>query len=338
MFFNKDDGVALVLVMFLIVIGGILIPLLMKVSETHIDVAQHKEAMSKSFYAADSGVEFVKANISNIDFEESEIDEYLNINNLEFKDNNNWFGKGDFDFDGKGVQEIKFRIKVIGKDPLVLISEGEYYSGDSKYRKKVQFEIKNNGNIDKNFNIQKKSNEDNQDHYKISGGKGIEDSIGVSDWKDGGFKSSIAKFLSDELIYKDGNEFKFNKDNFDEQTNTIENSKEGVSILSEGNLKIGKKLTIDNSIVVVDGNIEDTGNHIIIKNSVIIVSGYVDLRGASSSEDWVNPIFLVYGNDKIKGKNVYFNISGGGNFNIIFDELPEEVNIGKVITNWRQKF
>lgn len=140
MIFNNEDGVALVIVLLLLTIGGILVPVLMNTSSTHIKTAKHKEATSKSFYAADSGVELVKANINDIDFSDINFDkieddnenyyEYLDsddINDLKFEDNkDNWFGKGDFDFGDEEVQEIQFRIKVIGKDPITLVSKGKY--------------------------------------------------------------------------------------------------------------------------------------------------------------------------------------------------------------------
>ncbi|MFW6027082.1 MAG: hypothetical protein ACOCRX_12170, partial [Candidatus Woesearchaeota archaeon] len=109
MTFKNEDGVALVMVLLLLTIGGILVPVFMNASRTHIETAKYKEATSKSFYFADSGVEFVKANINDIDFGEIAIDKYLDINNLKFEDNDNWFGKGDFDFGDKEVQEIQFR-------------------------------------------------------------------------------------------------------------------------------------------------------------------------------------------------------------------------------------
>src|SRR6056297_736469 len=98
--FNKNDGVALVLVMSLMVLGGILIPVLMRSTETHIDVAQHKESMSKSFYSADSGVEFVKANSKEIfnKIESSEDNNYINFDSsgeIKFQSDSKWFVFGE---------------------------------------------------------------------------------------------------------------------------------------------------------------------------------------------------------------------------------------------------
>ena len=75
MFKKNEDGAALVLVLLLLLVGTVLVTALATTARNHINIAVHEEGMSKAFYNADSGVEYVKANIDDIEkFKEDNIE------------------------------------------------------------------------------------------------------------------------------------------------------------------------------------------------------------------------------------------------------------------------
>jgi hypothetical protein len=352
MLIKEEKGAALVLTILFLLVGTTLLGGLFVSVRGYLNTSVHKEGISKAFHAADSGVELVKANVNESVFDSMNNDEFLSIYEdagslkMEFVDSEKLI---DFNkFDSNFSDDYKFTIKVKDAANKTLVSTGKYSSSGREYTENIQFQIQNVGSINKNFNIKKEPNLPDENHYNIDGGgngngngQSIEDHIGVVDWEEEGinsFKSFAAKFISDDLIYiNEENEVEFRKNKF-EQTTTISSSKDGVNILSEGNLEIENHVTLRDSIIVVDGNINNSiGAQTNIINSIIIVSGYVDIKGAASNNAWENPIFLIYGNDKGAKNNTYLNISGaGGGFNVNFNNLPDDFKGGKTIANWEQ--
>ncbi|MGM0502701.1 MAG: hypothetical protein ACQERJ_09230, partial [Bacillota bacterium] len=66
MFKKNEDGAALVLVLILLLVGTVLVTALATTARNHINIAVHEEGMSKAFHNAESGVEYVRANIDDI--------------------------------------------------------------------------------------------------------------------------------------------------------------------------------------------------------------------------------------------------------------------------------
>lgn len=121
---RNEDGAALVLVLLLLIVGTVLVGALLSSARNHINITVHEEAMSKAFYSADSGVEFVRANIEEIIKLET-IDEGYYLNNseehIEIDNEEFWITFDD-------SEDIKFKIKVDKYDgnSINLISTGQY--------------------------------------------------------------------------------------------------------------------------------------------------------------------------------------------------------------------
>ncbi|MDZ7672694.1 MAG: hypothetical protein U5K53_07680 [Halanaerobiales bacterium] len=167
---KKQDGAALVLVILLLLVGTILINALFMTVRSYINTMPHEEAMSKAFYSADSGVEFVKANLGKINLNSINNGDYLVAEDtngdgeLEFSytDTKYWIGSSIL-----GIDDIKFNIVIssVSVNPS-FISEGTYTSKNGReYSEEIKFDISAGSGL-KSFNIQDK---DIDEHFNESG-------------------------------------------------------------------------------------------------------------------------------------------------------------------------
>ena len=156
---NKNsDGAVLVMVMVMLVVGSILVTTLLASSRNYINTAEHEEAMSKSFYAANSGVEFIKSKINNIDFSSAKEGEYIIVDNNGNIDSSNieiitqddledneeiWIDSDNLDgFDSN----INFNIEIININgtgnevtEVTIVSQGKYNKNGKEYTKEIEF-------------------------------------------------------------------------------------------------------------------------------------------------------------------------------------------------------
>ncbi|MFW6282339.1 MAG: hypothetical protein ACOC1O_06100 [bacterium] len=331
MFFKNEDGAALVLVLLLLLVGTVLVGVLATTARNHINIAGHEEGMSKAFYNADSGVEFLKARMNNSDFDFSQIDEneYLSVDedgNIKFIDSETWIDREDLKVEDN---DIKFKIKADNSEDNLFVSEGSYIGNKGReYNQKIKFVVLytlDSGT--KNFNIQQKGTKEDADYYNINGqDNGISDAINIANWGADNFVDFSKNFLSSDFF------------NINDEFNLSKFGEEESYIYSNGDLKLSHT-DIENSIVVVNGKLE-MGAQTNVKNSLIIVKDYIDMNGSSSAKDWENPVFYIYGeNYKSKGKEEYYlELNGTGDFDLGIDpnSLPDEIETEASITNWSQ--
>lgn len=141
MFYKKEDGMALIMVLLMLIVGSVLVSALFISVRAHIRTAVHEEAMSKAFYAADSGAEFVKANIEEISFNDISEDEekYLKIDNngdINLSNTKVWIDNQDLSVPGS---EILFNIKISkNNNKGTFISEGKYQNSKKDYTEEIE--------------------------------------------------------------------------------------------------------------------------------------------------------------------------------------------------------
>lgn len=353
MHLKNEDGAALVLVLLLLLVGTVLVGVLLTTAGNYINVAAHEEGISKAFYNADSGVEFVKVNLEKINFAsfEEEQEYYLEFreDTLEVKEDEVWITGEDLDID---TDDIEFKIKVKKDGEFTFNSTGRYKINSGKeYTKKIKFDLNTTANM-KNFNLKKDKNKEEKDHYKEAGPGHLEDHITFNEWPDFDFLKLTKEFLDEDLFieddfdnssfdhfYSDGD---FNLSDIKDQNNIVENKN---ILIRNGNLDIssgGKKAdrspeVIKNSIIIVEGRL-DIDAKLEIDNSIIFVKDYLSMRGASASDEWDNSMFFIYGENPMGQGNeeYYLDIRGTGNFYVNSDDLPDEFKVDLIIKNWVQ--
>ena len=366
---QNEKGIAFIMTLIVLVVVGTLAAMLLRASNTHIDLALHEEARSKAFHSAEAGVEFIRAHKSKIanNIENKIEEDGNNINNfrdiaeeydyinaeIEFTNDEYWFDNQDFNFEIDDI-EFKISLRVTKEVGFGLNSEGKYKpEGENSYYEQIKFELVEDGVWLKNFNIAQNFDPDDieelEDHYDISGlEEEFEDNITIVNWREqyDDFEDFYKDFAEEyKPIEEDNDDWRFEQGDPYEIDSHIEEEK----IFIEGNLDIkpgGKSEennegnTIENSVLIVEGHIDDIGAQSTIKDSVFIVKDYVSAHGvASAEEDWKNPLFLIYSEESEEN---FFHPRGTGEaFNIEYDDLPLEIDNDKTrllikIDNWQQ--
>jgi hypothetical protein len=333
MHFKDEKGAALMLVLLLMIIGTILVGALFTTVRSHLSTAVHQEAMSKAFNSAESGVEFIRGNIDKIDFSSLNEDEYLSVSideddiDMKFDNTEEWIDSDTLDNDF--FEDIQFNIQVEeNSGDITFISTGKYDSSGREYKEKIKFDIAGGSNF-KSFNIQFKG--EDVDHYNEAGPGNLVDHIYIHDWGTEDFNSFLSLFLSDSFFdniddnyrYEDEN-VSFNNENINGENLYIKN----------GDLTI-KKTEINNSIVVIDGDLDFNPPKNEINNSVILVKGNVSSQGASANSDLNNNMVFIYANET-NNQGYYLDFRGTGSFNVNPQDLPEEYQPKLSINNWKQ--
>ena len=337
---KKQDGAALVLVILMLLVGTILINALFVTVRSHIRTVPHEEAMSKAFYSADSGVEFIKSNLNNINISAISTGDYLAVQDenddgeleISFTDTKTWI-----DSDNLDVSDIKFNIQVdsTSGNPS-FISEGVFESVYGKqYTERIKFDI-SAGSGYKSFNIQDKGI---SNHYNESGPGNLTDHINISNFGTNNFIDFAKLFIAGGFF--DGNDFSdenedivdvfYENSDVDFENQLVENQN---IIIKNGNLTM-KKATINNSIVVIDGYLDFDPPNNYVSNSVILVRDYVSSQGASASANFDNNMFFIYANDS-NDNGYYLDFRGTGSFSINPGNLPEEYQPNLSIEEWEQ--
>src|SRR6056297_345181 len=197
---DNEEGAALVMVMIMLIVGSIFVTVMLRSVNTHMNVAVHEEGMSQAFYSADSGVEFVKANINKINLNSINTGDYLvaedtnNDGELEFSytDTKYWI-----DSSILGIDDIKFNIVVssVSGNPS-FTSEGNYTSTSGRhYSEEIKFNISAGSGL-KSFNIQKDQDKEIDEHYNEAGPGNLTEHINIYDWVAADFIAFARTFLS----------------------------------------------------------------------------------------------------------------------------------------------
>jgi hypothetical protein len=288
--------------------------------------------MSKAVHNAESGVEFVRANINDI---VSDGIEKIDSDNLDLESEN-----------------IKFEINIDdNSDYYEATSKGIYEVASGKeYIQKINFNIDFGllGNL-KNFNIKKQDNKKEDEHYKDAGGN-LEDHISFNEWPSETFVSLAKIFLNPKFF--DGDNFDnsdfnhiyenndFNLSDIMDENNTIDSQniliRNGNLIMESGGVNKKAPEVIKNSIIVVEGEFNINTN-LEIDNSVIFVKDNLSHNGASRSDDWDNTLAFIYSENSNK-HDYYLDFRGTGGFYVNSDDLPNDFVYSPEpeITNWSQ--
>lgn len=312
---KNESGAALVIVLILLVTGSLLIGSLFVVAQSHINIAVREEGASKAFQNADAGVELVRANSSNLNFNQisSEKEKYLvyKNSNLEFQEDKIFIEASDL---GPDESNLRFSIKAKKDNGIInFTSIGDYKLNGENFKEKIDFEIVNNiGEVNKMFNIKADSNSTEvEDLFNLTGNKNY-------DFDD--LYTSTNDFFTWEYWTK------------------LNNNK---IIKNNGNQKL-KNTTIEDSIYIVDGDLK-LQNKTFIKNSIVVVKG--DLSFTSTNVvDIDNVAFFIYKPEDKPLDRIKLAGNGVSSWNTeinyeklpqIFDENSSQTNSRK-IQKWKQ--
>ncbi|SDL59632.1 pilus assembly PilX N-terminal domain-containing protein [Halarsenatibacter silvermanii] len=167
MFRNNEKGIALIMVLIMLAVVGVLAAMLLSSARTHSNIAMHEENMSKAFHSAEAGVEFVKANISDVVVAANEINDvndgdyylafdgdeivfdYINSGEGHVSDEEDKWRRSDIfalleDINDIDDFDIDFKIEVLDNDgDIKLLSTGRYFTGDNNnyYKEEIEFEL-----------------------------------------------------------------------------------------------------------------------------------------------------------------------------------------------------
>ena len=340
MFYKKEEGAALVLVLVLLLVGTVLVTALASTVSNHINIAIHKEGMSKAFHYAESGVEFMRANkddevFKNIEngvnyyvsfdkaADEIEINEYENEKEIEAITD---------DLNFNNAENIEFKITISeNSNDYEVISEGIYESNsDNNYTQKITFDIiSSGGSFNKTFNVKHDYNPDNDHNSNLL--KKI-------------ISQSASTFYPEKMtINKDIDpDWEFWESLGKENENKEENKNEKIIYHDSFTTKKVTPTWID-SIIIINGDLTvNPGSD--FENSIIVVNGSITING-SPARKLTNSVFFAYGNDVKKNKPI-LKINGNPKSwgtDLDFDKLPEvlteKTNANKndnEITNWNQ--
>ncbi len=342
---KNEEGMTLVMVIILIVVGSILVTTLLAAVRTHMNTAVHEESMSQAFYAADSGVELVRGNSKEIfeKFDEAEDNFYLeeknnelNFHDINSKDNIPWFNFGD---------EVKFSIKVLDSEEIIFLSKGKHTINE-KILKEIEFKLVPVPSFVNTFNLTDRTEEyDYEDHFSLLGGS-YEDQIHLTSWPDFDEDENFWEPYFDEELnfdehFENGDDYTIDEGIYEEYR------------LYDNSLDInlqGTNEKIQDSIIIVDGHINiNMSDKEEIKNSIIIVKDYILVEGTATIND---TLLLIYGDEIYDhGSHTGFLTDAGAEATIIISEvLPKpgfdefiitELGEGEIgdlaLEHWQQK-
>lgn len=372
-FREKNQGIAFILVLIVLVAVGTLVSALLRSSRTHISTAVHEENMSQTFYAADSGVELVRSYREMIvsDLKEDnkynsfkDLDEAGNFINPDFKNPEQIYEeleegeslidyifssgeKSDNIFRLENNTEFFVEIESVNSYGIQLSSTGKYdRESENAVTKKIIFDL-SLGNGLKNFNILKDEviGDNIEDYYEYNPADGLtapnllEEEYGdFDDFYESylGFSDEVEDDFSSDINRVEADEIHEHLNDTDviNKNSPIFGSKP-VIIVNDSLDFVGNELRkIEDVIIIVDGFI-DFNPQAKIKDSVIIVREYVNFSGASGGNlDWHSPMFFIYGDTE---QEDYLEINGTGDFSINIGDLPDEFSADMTISSWKQQ-
>ena len=324
--YNNQQGVTLIMVLILLVAASVLIGSLFIVARSHIDTVSREEANIKAFYNADSGVEFVKANLENIEFNnlsEDETNKYLQFDaddNLIFTDNKYYFDGNKLNLNNS---MLNFSLEASKKSGIYkFTSTGKYQAAGKEFIKRINFELETNkNNFNKLFNVQT----DNE-NIELKG---------------------KAADLDEELLTMSAtispswDKWQSLRDDADNWSDIKQNGKnnlyQGIIANKIGDLKLNNKDTFLNSILFIDGDLT-IGPQNEWENSIIILNGNLKTNGFPT-HGISNSVFFIYNADTI---HLAGNFPDNIEREIDFSTLPSEFNqsidniLPLSLKNWQQ--
>ena len=305
--YNNQHGVTFVMILILLVSASVLVGSLFTIVRSHIDTVSREEANTKAFYNADSGVEFVRANVENINFNnlDANQEKYLQFNDekeLIFDKPEYFFDENNLDLNNS---KLKFSLKAVRDTEIIkFTSIGKYQNNSEEVTEKINFDLESNReNFNKVFNVQPKNND-------------IDLKGKASDLDD--------TFLNmSENLFPKWDDWQDLKDNADNWSDIKQSGKgniyDGVITKTSNNLKLNDKEKFVNSIIFIDGDLT-IGPQIEWENSLIIINGNLKANGFPT-QGLNNSVFFTYDTDTIHlAGNFPDDIEKG----IKFDNLPAE--------------
>lgn len=319
MILNKnEDGIALIMVLLVLIVVGVLAAALLASSRTHVSTAIHETEMSQAFYAADSGVELLRAYLGNIIYGFYEDDDYNSFNDFEafegYYINSDYKGAAGIDdifMDEENIYvfdngaEFSVKVSNVKHNKIEFISTGEYsFDGNNNIEKNIEFEI-SLGDVFNNFNIFRR-HDDDEEHYDDAG-DGLGGFISLIDFDDVADEGQFVEFAYeiiatapdyyDDTLIGDGDGEDFFDTDDDPMTFNEEAFCNEEGFEDEDNIeKSGQKTTIDGEIeekyYLIEGDLEILQDGI-IKESLIVVKGSIDQL--KNQAEIHNSIIIVQG-------------------------------------------
>lgn len=287
MFREDEEGIALVMVLILLVVIGTLAAVLLRSARTHTDVAVQEEVRSQAFHSAEAGVEFVKANsreafgkINQNDEGSFIVDSNDNDDNITIVEENDWV-----DFDENNI-EFRIEIDKVDEEDITFLSEGRDDFYNETINKKIEFSMASGPSFLNTININERESEF-EDHFSLQGKGSYVDQIHLTEWPD--YEENFWEPYLKENAFKE---------EFDEYNEYLLD--EGLELEQryyDDSLEIelqGTDEIIDNSFLIVDGNIEMQTQAEFV-DSIVMVKDYVVFRGNATFD---NTLLLIYGEDK----------------------------------------
>lgn len=306
---NKNEGYALLMALLLLVVVGTLVGALMTAGVFNIQFRTDESTRAQAFYAAEAGIEYVKDEIKDDDFELNDLpDEW-----------NDWIELND---------NFEFKLSREGNSNTI-VSTGRY-RGSSMLRRgsieeKLAVDLSSDGldmdgiDVDIPFHLDQSISFHNSPHSKE-----LDNLIFRKIYGEGDIKPSWDIIQSiDKSNFIDGikgevkNELIFINDDYHIKHNELNGP-------------------IKNSVIIINGDL-DIQTKVEIKDSYLFVNGDFEINGAPNSQ-LTRSLFFMYGDGEIKINGNWdeddWNLQGGPNRDI--NEIGT-INTGNFkTTNWRR--
>ena len=321
--YNNQDGAALVIVLIFLIISAVLVASLFVVAKSHIDSAQREEGISKAFYNADAGVEFIKAKAAEINLNSINDGDSLEYKdeNIDFNEDETYVTASDLNIDNS---QIEFLIKAEKDGNIVeFTSTGIYRADNKEFKKDITFNLSSGlGSANKIFNILETEGEEVEMKSKASelnedmALKSDNISPSLEEWTE---VMTGADNWSDVISGKGKN-----------------NSYNEIIVKKTGNTKLNNKDTFKNSLLLFDGDLT-IGPHYSFENTIVIVNGNFKVNGAPNF-NVDNTLFFIYNAEEVHIAGNPKNINPA----IDFSQLPLDLTaegsnlLKKEITNWNE--
>ena len=338
-FIKNDDGIALMMVLVLLILVGGLTASLMAAGVFNIRFGVDEVDRTKAFYAADAGVEYTKNTLIKMESEEmvDQLKDENNINKSLYQNDSNFL----VDDERKiniGDSSFNVKLKDIDDKNVVFESTG-FFNG---VEEKIEFSFSSTDvNFEGNPILLRYLEEfgyDIEKYYEFAGNKDHDDTIteelmeiidlfhededkgfndwysvldafGLIDYDENENRIFLGEGLADGDEFGKKNDFIEEENMFTRYTGDIRGNetissdyrfygKEEVII----EVEIGGNITIEDSIIIVDGDINFKGNPD-VRNSLIIAKNGISFGGSNEFEK--SYLFSYLGGD-----DIYKKVSG----------------------------
>lgn len=329
---NNQNGAALVIVLIFLITAAVLVASLFIVAKNHINSAVREEGISKAFYNADAGVEFIKANAAEINLSsinDGDSLEYEN-ENVDFNQDETYVTASDLNINDS---QLEFSVKAEKNNNIVkFTSTGIYRVNNKEFKKNITFNLsKGLGSVNKIFNILEKPGEEIIMKSKASelnedmALKSADISPTLEKWQE---VMNGADNWSDVITNSPGSGNGQGNGN----NSTIYN---GIFVKSSGDETLQGN-TFKNSILLINGDLTLKPQNS-FENTIVIIDGDFKVKGAPNF-DVDNTLFFIYNAQEVQIAGNPKNINPAVDYSKLpIDLTAEGTNLFETkITNWNE--